>query len=117
VLWFGLHLLFLGFVSNSGFRFGNDGFAFLSSFLDKIAYSFVHRCRLWENGNAPKMSEKKIILKLKLEAPSFQTSFGPKSIERATPFLSISLCTHCDWDSFTAVHINPASVPVSVHMY
>ena len=37
---------FFGFVSNSGFRVGNDGFAFLSSFLEKRTYTIVRRCNL-----------------------------------------------------------------------
>jgi hypothetical protein len=63
-----------------------------------------------------KMSEFKIPLKLKIRGTFFSNNFLVRSqLSTLRRFRRYSLCTHCAWNSYTAVHINPASVPV--HMY
>ena len=44
LLWFRLSSPFFGFISNSGFKVGNDGFG--SSYFDKSTITIVHRCNL-----------------------------------------------------------------------
>ena len=56
------------------------------------------------------------LVPLKLEAPSFLTFFGPKSIERAMAFLSILVVHTLCLEPFYSCTINPASVPVCVHI-
>ena len=89
--------------------------------------SSCFKCGLWENGGnslAPssllvsKNVRKKDPLKIENKRHLLFWHFLARSqLSVLRRFRRYSWCTHCAWNSFTAVHKNPASVPVCVHIY